>query len=446
MSAEKKKKRFCATWDARLRTAVDDGAEPGRFVDAQRFIDAQLQIVQSALEQVTGPWRMLEHVEGNQGRIDVEALYRDAPWEFVKALFRQLWAWLEGLGARPVPTFADAGVPVFAIEDVLNGRTGCAVEEWARPHWSGATPQRVAAERPLHQKFLSLPQILEVLAAGGHPPTLAVNLGANDGACVSRELGGRGPLHMADELNCLAARGLPTIIVEGDDAHFPALRARFPAEALVLERVAAPTLVDTLLGARAALDEKYGGDEWRRDAEIDVLKVDLDGDDCAMLEAVLAWTKPLVVYMEVSVLTRLVPPEIAIRQRGPEGPRGAGVLPDDPFSLIGCSVGAMLTLLPGYRLLQIEQPQFDAVFVRADVAPLFAFARHTPAEVWRRYVWCDALTLLRFTLAGSRVCDQRLFAADLPLDARAVLVERCLALDMRARGVRTNYTVALAPL
>ena len=109
----------------------------------------------------------------------------------------------------------------------------------------------------------------------------------------------------------------------------------------------------------------------------------------------------------------------------------------------------MLVIFGGrYRLLQIEAPQLDAVFVRADLAPLFPFAAHSADEIWRRFVFCEPYYLLDKHFHASYHCDVRLFADDtLSWDWRLKLARRCALLDLDLfRGAHGNsYSIDLRP-
>ncbi|CAE8646271.1 unnamed protein product, partial [Polarella glacialis] len=365
-------------------------------------------------------------------------------------------------GLRPFGARQRELQPMFAIQDVTTSQlSGCDVDTWAQPQWSGEVPHQVWKTEqgpPLYQKFLSLDDILQSISRAGFHLGPAINLGANDGACRERwdgfRLGAQG-LGMLDPLNCLALRGFPTVLVEGDAAHFQALRARFssmPSVQMVLRLVEVESIVADLKIALGELAEEFRAIPAKPlvDFGVSVLKIDIDTNDCDFLEAILNWTEPLVIHCEISKFTLRVPPDIAVRQRGTDGAQTsfeAGLEPDSG-SQIGCSLGAMLEILgPRYRLLQIEAPQGDSVFLRKDVSQLFPFARqHAAGEVWRRYVWCDMFTMLDTWGDRSRLCDHRLFGdPEVPLSVREEFARRCLHHEWRVlRGLSTNFTVSAA--
>jgi len=279
-----------------------------------------------------------------------------------------------------------------------------------------------------------------------------VNLGAADGGCVSRDIRAPGPMNYVDELNCLTAAGFPTVAVEGDERQFPFWRERYGNRSdvvLLLETASAATIRGKIDDALLQL-----GSPQRI-----VLKIDLDSDDCEYLEA-LVDLDPLVVYLESHSYTAgNIPPDIAVRQRSQAS---ADIAPpvfadeltgeaiqylDDERGDPSCSVGAMLESLGDrYRLLQIEEPQNDVVFLRADVAEFFPFTRHGAGEIWRRYVDCNPWISVGRRFVASETCDIRGFSdPSASLELRAAFVRICfrVAIDW-LRGGRSNYTVTKA--
>eukprot|EP00928_Gymnodinium_smaydae_P022004 TRINITY_DN18619_c0_g1_i2.p1 TRINITY_DN18619_c0_g1~~TRINITY_DN18619_c0_g1_i2.p1 ORF type:complete len:730 (-),score=142.69 TRINITY_DN18619_c0_g1_i2:64-1944(-) len=339
---------------------------------------------------------------------------------------------LNRLSARKVS--AAAGYPALLYPWPLSPGSACAfdtdsVAEW--PLFGGeafgdVSWVDVTNQRTRHLNMLSLLELLENGAdfAARHPAGLshvAVNIGANDGVC---RVG-----HGLDPANCLAATGYGGVFVEADERVWPELQrslgARAPDVQLLLE-AAHPDTVATQLSA--ALARRPGATPTAAD-EVDLVKVDVDGPDCEMVEALHAagW-RPKVWHVEVNPL---FPPDMAVWAKtdvraasaafanasaasGGGGGRlasgfsraaarsvseeqqGEAEEASAASALVGCSLGALLGVLgTAYRLLHVEFE--NAVLVRADLSGALEpwLSRQGNDEKWRLGYFCHPLARVR---------------------------------------------------
>ena len=109
---------------------------------------------------------------------------------------------------------------------------------------------------------------------------------------------------------------------------------------------------------------------------VDLIKIDVDNSDCQFAQKLL-YSRAKVIHLEILAI---VPPPIAYIQHLDTQSSGR---------YIGCSLGAAVDLLPGYRLLQLEF--YDAVFIREDLAHAFQQAGRDVEVIWRLGYFCHPL-------------------------------------------------------
>jgi len=156
--------------------------------------------------------------------------------------------------------------------------------------------------------------------------------------------------------------GWTGLLVEGDQGKVGYAGRRFPRATAVCAWIT-PETVNTLLQ-----EHGYAG-------EVDLLSVDIDGNDYWVWQAITVCS-PRVVMLEYNSMF---------------GPDRAVTVPYDPtfsrrdhrFCYYGASLGAMtrLSASKGYRLVAVEPTGVNAFFLRNDVAPEIPAC--DPARVYR---------------------------------------------------------------
>jgi len=232
----------------------------------------------------------------------------------------------------------------------------------------------------------------ELEARGVQLARTLVNIGAGNGQCVESDLA------TYDPANCLLQSevwGFSGVMVEASPRHWrdlASLAEGLPPGALQLLKleVSPATVLDLCNAAlrrmaaaapRAAAAAAPGGVRAGRASgrELDLLKVDIDGEDYGIVSSLVrigGW-RPKVIHVEVDPF---VPPPFAYRQVGPR--RGTFVT----------SLSAFVELLaPLYALVQLEF--LNALFVRRDLADrVFPDHRqHTVEEKWAAGFFCHPL-------------------------------------------------------
>ncbi|CAK9110157.1 SCP domain-containing protein [Durusdinium trenchii] len=209
---------------------------------------------------------------------------------------------------------------------------------------------------------------------GGQLSGWVLNLGAGDGSCQGGD--------DYDPANCLVHSGWSGLQVEQDEA----LAAQVTAAATGTVRTLQMEVTPENAGAVAEAAADFGG-------RPDLLKLDLDHADCALLTVLLEAFEPLVLHLEINPL---FPPPFVYREHW--GGRNWSLPLETSHHLIGCSLQAMIDTTRkrwGLRALPeaywLHHVEFEnAVLVHPDAAralPQFQGSwAQSPAEIWDLYV------------------------------------------------------------
>ena len=201
----------------------------------------------------------------------------------------------------------------------------------------------------------------------------AQNVGANDGVADD-------PLYPL-----IKHRGINALAIESDPALFANLQNNMKAfRGVVSMRAAiAPSNATKVLAHRSGSNT------------IDVLKIDIDGCECHILDRLLAsrwWYRPKIIQIE---LNHILPPPVAYKDMCANDAPGRSAVPyESNLDVWGCSMQAAYDIVRphGYRLLQYDWP--DAVFIHEVHVAAFPFVPWLEPEdfhaaYWHGRAWAD---------------------------------------------------------
>ena len=197
-------------------------------------------------------------------------------------------------------------------------------------------------------------EVLEIISKQTQMNKFIVDLGAS--------VRGHGKTGVANQDACfpLFDAGYSGLMVDGDPKQRVAMRKRFPSPSIqVVNTFLSPeNVVAILRGANTPIDA-------------DLIKVDIDGFDCAVMAAVLDAYTPKVVQMEVNVV---FPPPLRFALLSMEHYDS-----DKRGALYGCSLAYQIDMMRrhGYALLQMEWN--DAIFVQRHLVPHLLPRRRPPS-------------------------------------------------------------------
>ncbi|CAK9096567.1 Uncharacterized protein SCF082_LOCUS45327 [Durusdinium trenchii] len=258
----------------------------------------------------------------------------------------------------------------------------------------------------LRTRHLSSISLLEVLENGKafqerHPFGLsrfAINLGGGDGGC---RVG-----HGLDPVNCFFVQGFGGVVFEANQSLEEELQSSLghftPDVQIVMEAAQAETISQRLLIAMA---QRPG--RWVEKDEVDIIKVDVDGLDCHLVQALtLSGWRPKVWHVEINPL---FPPNISLWPSGSSLGVETTIKRDltSAFSrrnerehtkqaLVGCSLQALLDAAGSeYSLLHVEFE--NAVLVRKDISEALEpwLSSRSVVQKWRDGYFCHPIARVR---------------------------------------------------
>eukprot|EP00434_Breviolum_minutum_P019975 symbB.v1.2.017620.t1/scaffold1340.1/size241236/5 len=258
----------------------------------------------------------------------------------------------------------------------------------------------------LRTRHLSAISLLETLENGKafqrrHPEGLsrvAVNLGGGDGVC---RVG-----HGVDPVNCFFVLGFGGVVFEANKSLSSDLHESFGKFGEHIQILMEPAEAETISERLAEAMSKRPGRPVERD-EIDIIKVDVDGLDCHLVQALKVgeW-RPKVWHVEINPL---FPPGIALWPNGSTlgvatttnqrelssafSRRGES---DGKQAFVGCSLQALLDAVGSdYVLIHVEFE--NAVLLRKDISEALEpwLSSRSMVQKWRDGYFCHPIARVR---------------------------------------------------
>eukprot|EP00927_Polykrikos_kofoidii_P074609 TRINITY_DN70626_c0_g1_i1.p1 TRINITY_DN70626_c0_g1~~TRINITY_DN70626_c0_g1_i1.p1 ORF type:complete len:434 (-),score=51.10 TRINITY_DN70626_c0_g1_i1:45-1346(-) len=209
------------------------------------------------------------------------------------------------------------------------------------------------------------------------PRGVVINIGASDG--------------VDDPLWRVVSSGVvPGLYFEPDAARFKQLQANFDALPVVTSDLAVtplniPTVLEMaryLASAQGATLHEEGiesehGNEGNVVVDVDILKIDIDSFDCAIVEPLLRGLRVRVLVMEINLW--FPPPLRFARQYHPQ-PRIDDLVRSDTY---GCSLSHAAHLASGFGLHLVKLSDDDAIFVSQAVLGGLLVPLHDEVECYR---------------------------------------------------------------
>mmetsp|Transcript_27533 Transcript_27533/g.47150 ORF Transcript_27533/g.47150 Transcript_27533/m.47150 type:complete len:335 (-) Transcript_27533:5-1009(-) len=187
-------------------------------------------------------------------------------------------------------------------------------------------------------------EVLRLISRQSRMNKFVVDLGAS--------VRGHGTTGVANQDSCFALfdAGYSGLMVDGDPKQGVKMRRRFPSKSIqIVSTLLSPENVAAIL-RRASTP-----------IDADLVKIDIDGFDCAVMAALLEAYRPKVVQMEVNIQ---FPPPLRFALLSIENYNF-----DKRGMLYGCSLAYQGDMMSrhGYALLQMEAN--DAIYVQHDLLP-----------------------------------------------------------------------------